>query len=343
MAKAKHIAIRNFEKFLAENRPYLLAQWKDNPEQIKKAIKLFESDVKKDPETHDGTDPYFESKINLYCKELIAGIRKTIYAPEEIDKKADEKPKETTEKEEPLRKCKFCQGNIPRRSKAEFCSNNCAAKHRYYEKKKKLDKAPKERFCVECNKSLGVDQRKKYCGTICRNKAMTRKQNEKPVSSKGNSIEEECKDPLFCHTCKNEITNAPIILDGNAICNICAAEIKQKHNNKPVEIGADGYNKQDNHSEDKEESFVFCFQCGARPSPENPISVSNSLCKECQDPEKLFDKSKVDIHVKGIKPKTIRDKERIVEILDGINRYIDAQLPIPIQWVIEYNELITKI
>ncbi|MFW5438109.1 hypothetical protein [Paenibacillus apiarius] len=44
----------------------------------------------------------------------------------------------------------------------------------------------------------------------------------------------------------------------------------------------------------------------------------------------------------GIMPKRIWIEQRCKEITDAIQRYIEAGHTIPIEWVMEYNELLLK-
>ncbi len=44
----------------------------------------------------------------------------------------------------------------------------------------------------------------------------------------------------------------------------------------------------------------------------------------------------------GLKPKYIHDEHRAIDISNAIVRYLRNSLPIPIEWVEEYNELRTK-
>ncbi len=44
----------------------------------------------------------------------------------------------------------------------------------------------------------------------------------------------------------------------------------------------------------------------------------------------------------GLKPKCIHDEHRAIDISKAIVRYLNNRLPIPIEWVEEYNELRTK-
>ena len=39
-------------------------------------------------------------------------------------------------------------------------------------------------------------------------------------------------------------------------------------------------------------------------------------------------------------PKSIRQKERFVEICEAICRYYNAECKIPVKWIKEYNELV---
>lgn len=44
----------------------------------------------------------------------------------------------------------------------------------------------------------------------------------------------------------------------------------------------------------------------------------------------------------GLTPKWVWKKERLKEVRDAIARYYDAGLVIPVEWIIEYNELVAK-
>ena len=41
----------------------------------------------------------------------------------------------------------------------------------------------------------------------------------------------------------------------------------------------------------------------------------------------------------GLRPKYIVDSERVEEISEAIKRYIDYKIPIPYNWLKEYNNL----
>lgn len=44
----------------------------------------------------------------------------------------------------------------------------------------------------------------------------------------------------------------------------------------------------------------------------------------------------------GLKPKSIHDALRFHEVQAAIFRYIEGGYKIPVEWIEEYNELITK-
>ena len=44
----------------------------------------------------------------------------------------------------------------------------------------------------------------------------------------------------------------------------------------------------------------------------------------------------------GLRPKWVSDKERLNEVRSAIVRYYDAELKIPIEWIEEYNELVSE-
>ena len=45
----------------------------------------------------------------------------------------------------------------------------------------------------------------------------------------------------------------------------------------------------------------------------------------------------------GLIPKEIIRQKRFIEVRKAINRYYNAGLKIPIEWIIEYNELVENI
>ena len=45
----------------------------------------------------------------------------------------------------------------------------------------------------------------------------------------------------------------------------------------------------------------------------------------------------------GLKPKWLHDEQRLKDVRDAIVRYYNADMPIPIKWIEEYNELIKLI
>ena len=44
----------------------------------------------------------------------------------------------------------------------------------------------------------------------------------------------------------------------------------------------------------------------------------------------------------GLRPRYIADKQRLNEIRKSIARYYTTGLPIPVEWIKEYNELVAK-
>lgn len=44
----------------------------------------------------------------------------------------------------------------------------------------------------------------------------------------------------------------------------------------------------------------------------------------------------------GIIPKIIHDQKRVIDIINAIYLYYAAGLKIPVEWIIEYNELVGK-
>lgn len=42
----------------------------------------------------------------------------------------------------------------------------------------------------------------------------------------------------------------------------------------------------------------------------------------------------------GLTPSFVYKRERINEIIEAMNRYIQAEYPIPVKWIEEYNELV---
>lgn len=46
---------------------------------------------------------------------------------------------------------------------------------------------------------------------------------------------------------------------------------------------------------------------------------------------------------RGLKPIAFHREERFIEVCAAMTRYYSNALPIPIEWVEEYNDLVTKI
>ena len=44
----------------------------------------------------------------------------------------------------------------------------------------------------------------------------------------------------------------------------------------------------------------------------------------------------------GLKPKKYHSLERLNEVRSAIVRYYDNELPIPVEWIEEYNELLNQ-
>ena len=44
----------------------------------------------------------------------------------------------------------------------------------------------------------------------------------------------------------------------------------------------------------------------------------------------------------GVMPKSIWDRKRIASLKEGIKNYLDADKPIPVDWVTEYNDLVKE-
>ena len=42
----------------------------------------------------------------------------------------------------------------------------------------------------------------------------------------------------------------------------------------------------------------------------------------------------------GLEPKKIFMEQRLDYVIQAIERYLEVQCPIPVEWIIEYNELI---
>lgn len=44
----------------------------------------------------------------------------------------------------------------------------------------------------------------------------------------------------------------------------------------------------------------------------------------------------------GLRPRYIAKAHRMNEIKDAVVRYMDASLPVPTEWLAEYNELVKR-
>lgn len=45
----------------------------------------------------------------------------------------------------------------------------------------------------------------------------------------------------------------------------------------------------------------------------------------------------------GIKPRKIWLESRFLELSGAINRYVNAGMGVPVEWIIEYNELLKEV
>ncbi len=83
-----------------------------------------------------------------------------------------------------------------------------------------------------------------------------------------------------------------------------------------------------------------CTHCNGRGGyPDNPLD-----CAYCGGTGKtpLPQREQLPKPPIGLKPKPIHDEQRCEEISKAINRYLDSNNHVPIEWIQEYNELIQK-
>lgn len=45
----------------------------------------------------------------------------------------------------------------------------------------------------------------------------------------------------------------------------------------------------------------------------------------------------------GLTPKAVWMEDRVLDIVDAMNRYVKANMEVPIEWIKEYNELVKQI
>ena len=82
-----------------------------------------------------------------------------------------------------------------------------------------------------------------------------------------------------------------------------------------------------------EHCTAVCFPSGRTSRPTYFSTVESSIIKiRLEDLIPPF----------GLKPRYIHDEHRAIDISKAIVRYLNKSLPIPIEWVEEYNELRTK-
>ena len=74
---------------------------------------------------------------------------------------------------------------------------------------------------------------------------------------------------------------------------------------------------------------------------------TSKFCRDCTESDCVYYPQKAQTVRKpplGLKPRLICDLSRLHEIRDAIDRYLqDEQTKIPIEWVMEYNELIDRL
>jgi hypothetical protein len=76
--------------------------------------------------------------------------------------------------------------------------------------------------------------------------------------------------------------------------------------------------------------FKFCDDCAKK-------LASEPLCVECH--YRYFGKEKLTKPPLGLRPKWLVDELRIEEVKNAMERYIEVNKPIPIEWINEYNDL----
>lgn len=77
-------------------------------------------------------------------------------------------------------------------------------------------------------------------------------------------------------------------------------------------------------------------ECGIRPIGTDFAEIESRVVGALQYAVTLARKPKPP---RGVKPRNIHDAERANALVKAIDRYLREDLPIPLEWVVEYNEL----
>ena len=127
----------------------------------------------------------------------------------------------------------------------------------------------------------------------------------------------------YCDTCGHQFSD---------ICGVC-----ESLDGVPVK-----YSEKKTMTNNEKIKEVFGFQIDV---PKNPIYPNEivmyhgvNIAEWLNQPYKK--KEEEEKPPLGIKPRYIHDHERKLEILDGMERYSNAQKPIPIEWLDELRALI---
>ena len=74
----------------------------------------------------------------------------------------------------------------------------------------------------------------------------------------------------------------------------------------------------------------------------NSINTAR-LCRDCVNRNNEMRKRYYKKPPLGLKPHYVWLTERIDEIVDAINRYLEARVKVPDEWINEFNELLVEI
>ena len=101
--------------------------------------------------------------------------------------------------------------------------------------------------------------------------------------------------------------------------------------------------------------MVRIFLCSSCTSIDFELSIGNLTINDARylrflEPiNKLYGNKFLDSELKcekpplGVMPKYFWDKKRVSDLVSAMQRYIDAEKPIPKEWVDEYNELMSTL